>query len=444
ALDVVEKYAGVKTICSAFKQLESSEFVGPVAVSGTQFRSSCLFYLDMDKQERLCTPLGEDQEATLLEGTWNKTLESNVKKNAWFLETVLDFEPFCRVPPTKQEWGIILENFNYESKNLAIRKTEYTVWSNLRRLWSNAKHGARDAEITRLKARMKDAKEDVDDEQALPASAPCTPVGAKKEDSDEAPSTPPAPWKERVAEEPRNRLDPDEDSQAPFLLPEMEQLSDLQFVLRQFEEHGLEDEMASDAFYETSHTAGRVWGAGCLLSRQKALMRVMVKNGTLDKIMNELHENAGEMPPIPEPDFLQGKEKKRKSKPLPVATSSKKKAKAEKPKRACNSGPEAAELAGLPVEAKAILEGYAGSYQKIILSLPRLYWPTSTRGGRHSYTVQVGENKGRMEILLRNQAFKPKVRDDGSALKCGQISFKTDPQAALAQALEKITGTTEA
>ena len=54
------------------------------------------------------------------------------------------------------------------------------VWSNLRRLWSNAKHGARDAEITRLKARMKDAKEDVDDEQALPASAPCTPVGAKK------------------------------------------------------------------------------------------------------------------------------------------------------------------------------------------------------------------------------------------------------------------------
>ena len=50
-----------------------------------------------------------------------------------------------------------------------------------------------------------------------------------------------------MAEEPRNRLDPDEDSQAPFLLPEMEQLSDLQFVLRQFEEHGLEDEMASDA-----------------------------------------------------------------------------------------------------------------------------------------------------------------------------------------------------
>ena len=79
---------------------------------------------------------------------------------------------------------------------------------------------------------------------------------------------------------------------------------------------------------------------------------------------------------------------------------------------------------------------------------------------------RVGENKGRMEILLRNQAFKPKVGDDGLALKCGQnlfckwttysqcvwqcgkvllrISFKTDLQGALAQALEKITGTTEA
>ena len=33
-------------------------------------------------KERLCTPLGEDQEATLLEGTWNKTLESNVSRSS--------------------------------------------------------------------------------------------------------------------------------------------------------------------------------------------------------------------------------------------------------------------------------------------------------------------------------------------------------------------------
>ena len=84
------------------------------------------------------------------------------------------------------------------------------------------------------------------------------------------------------------------------------------------------------------------------------------------------------------------------------------------------SEPDAALLEGITVDEHEVLKGFLPAYRKVILGLPKAFWPTAGKNGKHSYTVAVF-GKGRLEVLLRAKAFKPKMDSKGNALKSGQI-----------------------
>ena len=52
-----------------------------------------------------------------------------------------------------------------------------------------------------------------------------------------------------------------------------------------------------------------------------------------------------------------------------------------------DSAPDAEALEGLPAGKLVILQSFQKNYQKILLSFPPEIWPTTTKTGKHSYTV---------------------------------------------------------
>ena len=63
-------------------------------------------------------------------------------------------------------------------------------------------------------------------------------------------------------------------------------------------------------------------------------------------------------------------------------------------------------------DLKTILESFEQCYHANILKLPKVMMPKTTHHGKHSYTVSVPDNAGKMhrvEVLLRQNAFKPKM-----------------------------------
>lgn len=70
----------------------------------------------------------------------------------------------------------------------------------------------------------------------------------------------------------------------------------------------------------------------------------------------------------------------------------------------------------------------------MIQRLPSELYPTTVSHGQHSFTVSpAGLGAARVEILLRQQAFKPKVNVSGVAVKSKSISWSS----GVAEAWEK-------
>ena len=111
------------------------------------------------------------------------------------------------------------------------------------------------------------------------------------------------------------------------------------------------------------------------------------------------------------PNQLAGKKRKQNhdKKPDPAASNKKDKDKGKgiKVKHAASRG-----------ASKEVIESFRDEYRPHIMKLPKELQPTSTVHGVHSYTVQVGpEGRGKVEVLLRHQSFKPKIGFKGEVVK---------------------------
>lgn len=75
-----------------------------------------------------------------------------------------------------------------------------------------------------------------------------------------------------------------------------------------------------------------------------------------------------------------------------------------------------------------VLNSFEESYRALIREMPLQLVPRTDRRGKHSYTVKIGE-KARVEVLLRQQALKPKSDSCGKLLtgeNAKSISFVKD------------------
>ena len=116
------------------------------------------------------------------------------------------------------------------------------------------------------------------------------------------------------------------------------------------------------------------------------------------------------------PDLLAaGKKRKSKSK-------FEKKQESKKVRKAAK---EARSIPGLKwvCAFREVLESFKEEYRPAIQALPSQLYPTSATHGQRSFTVTlVGFGSARVEILLRQQAFKAKVNISGVALKTRSTS----------------------
>ena len=55
-----------------------------------------------------------------------------------------------------------------------------------------------------------------------------------------------------------------------------------------------------------------------------------------------------------------------------------------------SSSPDAEAMEGLSAEKVEILNSVQKQYRKLVLALPGPYWPATSRTGKHSYTVLLG------------------------------------------------------
>ena len=77
-------------------------------------------------------------------------------------------------------------------------------------------------------------------------------------------------------------------------------------------------------------------------------------------------------------------------------------------------------------EMATILQSFDAVYRGIIPRLPQVLQPTSVQHGKHSYTTSVIDGWGkshRVEVLLRQQAFKPKTEGVKAASHFGLQKF---------------------
>ncbi|CAJ1440800.1 unnamed protein product, partial [Effrenium voratum] len=63
------------------------------------------------------------------------------------------------------------------------------------------------------------------------------------------------------------------------------------------------------------------------------------------------------------------------------------------------------------------LATFDNSYHRELALLPQDAWPQSAKHGRHSYTVKLCDTKARVEVLLRQLAFRPKTDVNGQKIE---------------------------
>ena len=109
------------------------------------------------------------------------------------------------------------------------------------------------------------------------------------------------------------------------------------------------------------------------------------------------------------------------------------------------SSPEPASSSSPAATRAEVLNTFPETYKAVIKSLPTCLWPTASKHGQHSYTVYLGSHctsesymftnqvlhikmptdfidlrwirSARVEVLLRQMAFKPKANAHGQILK---------------------------
>ena len=84
-----------------------------------------------------------------------------------------------------------------------------------------------------------------------------------------------------------------------------------------------------------------------------------------------------------------------------------------------------------------VLESFKEEYRPLIQKLPSKLYPTSCTHGQHSFTVSPdGWGAAKVEVLLRHQAFKPKVNASGTQVKSKNISWSAGVMEAWEKCME--------
>jgi len=392
-------------------------------------------------QEKAITPLNVPPTRDLLVGVYGKstTKERLLIKNYCAIHCLVTFRAFQARKPSKEELKIVLNAFNHYHQGLAIRPFEPEddfeetrdrvifklgkLWSGLRRKWQNSRHASRSPWVQTLKDLMRNpVTKDAESVTDADLDAETEPLGGS-ESSPDSESSDPIPdnfmgvvdvpdfegssssqseddvsdcgsdvWKGVPT------LSSDEEDPLPLTNGEESQPEPHSIVCDGEEAHAVVPVLLGDdpANFDETDCA-------------RSVSPVNVGNR---KKRGRGNANDEVAPGAKKPK----KKLRRKAK--------KSKAKKGSPKN--EQGEEAVEPS-----KDSVLESFAVTYQALIKTLPVCMWPTSTKHGEHSYTVWMGS--ARVEVLLRQMAFKPKADINGVTLtgeSARSITFVKDVGAA--------------
>jgi len=113
----------------------------------------------------------------------------------------------------------------------------------------------------------------------------------------------------------------------------------------------------------------------------------------------------GSLDPPPVKVEPKKKPSKKRSKTVnPEPKAKEKKAKTSKPKQASRPASPARAASGENVYA--IISSFEKHYQEVIRKLPKMFWPTSSKHGKHSYTATLDVDSGQQVSIKKRFCFQ--------------------------------------
>ncbi|CAK9016996.1 unnamed protein product [Durusdinium trenchii] len=386
----------------------------------------------MDMKEGSITPACEQPTRALLPGNFKR--KKGIKKevlyeNVWWLEMLLMMEEFQKRKPSQSELRIVLRKFDCDLQGLALRGFSGEEWEEkvdlytykIQRLWSAGRRRWRDT-VESTNMRFKHCKEKFQYWKAPDTNQEpeCEDLVAALKD----PSTPSTKSEEShgtlsAKTKVLGAFDSDDDeSGTVWVDAETAMFNQLvQSCGDGFEDSQPQDEELAEGCEDTllgpDHDSGasdcgsEIWGQAT---------RALNPPPDAPEGFHAAVEAIQEQPPPPvDVEHKKKGEKKKNKKKRKLQT-------VESPAKRSKS---AAPLPS-PDLSEEVLSSFLPEYQDSVKNLPAELLPTSATHGKHSFT-KIVDGVGRVEVLLRQQAFKPKSTASMKPVSSSsQISWNND------------------